>query len=736
MSQQTSNVIQLDIVGMSCASCVARVEKALSAVEGVRSASVNLADDSAGVEVDSRFSHTDDLIAAVKKSGYSAILHSDDTDPTDSDDAHPRKWSLGTVVLLFSVILTLPFLVQMAGMLWGAGWEMPIWLQLSLAIPVQFVAGARFYRGAWGALRNGAGNMDTLVVLGTSAAFGLSVGQLALTDGTPHLYFEASATVITLVLLGKWMEGRARNATAAAIRALTRLRPTMATVLRNGQEKRVSIGQIFQGDVVVIRPGEQMPVDGEVVLGHSSADESMLTGESMPVIKEPGENVIGGSVNGAGLIHVKTTRIGANSTLSQIIDLVKNAQMKKAPVQKLVDRVAAIFVPVVVLIAVVTFIGWYLYNGDFSVATITAVSVLVIACPCALGLATPTAIMVGTGVAARAGILVKDVDALEIAHRVDTVVLDKTGTLTEGKPRVTEIVSMNGKDADLLAVAAAAQQGSEHPLALAILKEAESRSIAVGSPDDFQSLAGQGLHATVSGHSVFIGNRALMKEKSIDTSILESEAVTFEDEGKTVMWIAVEGNLAGVIAVGDTVKPDAEAFIAALHRQGKRVVMLTGDNRRTAQVVAKMLRIDDVVAEVLPEHKAQKIEALQREGRVVAMVGDGVNDAPAMATADLSVAMGAGTDVAMATAKITLMRSNPVLILDAMTLSERTFKKIRQNLFWAFIYNTVGIPLAALGLLNPIVAGAAMAMSSVSVVTNSLLLRRQRLVVGHQRFVK
>ncbi len=392
--------------------------------------------------------------------------------------------------------------------------------------------------------------------------------------------------------------------------------------------------------------------------------------------------------------------------------------------------------PVVVLIAVVTFIGWYLYNGDFSAATITAVSVLVIACPCALGLATPTAIMVGTGVAARAGILVKDVDALEIAHRVDTVVLDKTGTLTEGKPRVSEIVSMNGKDADLLAVAAAAQQGSEHPLALAILNEAESRSIAVGSPDDFQSLSGQGLHATVSGHSVFIGNRALMKEKSIDTSILESEAVTFEDEGKTVMWIAVEGNLAGVIAVGDTVKPDAEAFIAALHRQGKWVVMLTGDNRRTARVVANMLRIDDVVAEVLPEHKAQKIEALQREGRVVAMVGDGVNDAPALATADLSVAMGAGTDVAMATAKITLMRSNPVLILDAMTLSERTFKKIRQNLFWAFIYNTVGIPLAALGFLNPMVAGAAMAMSSVSVVTNSLLLRRQKLVAGHQQFVK
>ena len=726
MSYQAPNIIQLDITGMSCASCVARVEKALSAVDGVRSASVNLADSSAGIEVDTGFEHTDTLITAVKKSGYNAALHVDEK-YADSDKSNGDRWSRDTVVLILSIVLTLPFLAQMVGMLFNPGWALSGWVQLLLAAPIQFIAGARFYRGAFAAIRNRAGNMDTLVALGTTAAFGLSVVQMMQSPGAPHLYFEASAAVITLVLLGKWMERRATSATADAIRALTKLRPTMATVLRHGEEVRVSTKEISVDDVVVIRPGEQIPVDGKVIKGNSSADESMLTGESMPVPKEPGENVIGGAVNGAGLIHVRTERVGANSTLSQIIDLVRNAQMKKAPVQKLVDRVAAIFVPVVVLVAVVTFVGWYLYNGDFSAAMITAVSVLVIACPCALGLATPTAIMVGTGAAARAGILVKDVDALEIAHRVDTVVFDKTGTLTEGKPRVLDIFAVNGDDDNLLTITAAAQQGSEHPLARAILDEAATRHIPVAPPDDFQSLAGQGLHATVSGQSVYIGNRALMNDRGIDTSGLEDNAVSFENRGNTVMWIAVNDDLAGIVAVGDTIRTGAKELITALHRRGKRVVMLTGDNRRTAQVVADALDIDVVVAEVLPQHKAQKVAALQEDGRVVAMVGDGVNDAPALATADLSVAMGAGTDVAMATAKITLMRSNPALILDSLTLSERTFKKIRQNLFWAFIYNTVGIPLAALGLLNPMVAGAAMAMSSVSVVTNSLLLRRQKL---------
>ncbi|MCW9040153.1 MAG: copper-translocating P-type ATPase, partial [Rhodospirillales bacterium] len=594
-----------------------------------------------------------------------------------------------------------------------------------------FIAGARFYRSAWGALRGLSANMDLLVAIGTSAAYGLSLYMLA--DEVAHVghfYFEASASVITLVLLGKVMEGRAKRSTTAAIRALMALRPETANVIRDGDETQVPAESVRAGDVTRVRPGERFPVDGVILRGRTQADESLITGESMPIAKDEGDTVTGGAVNGDGLVEVEATTVGAESAIARIVRLVESAQATKAPVQRMVDKVASVFVPAVIAIAAISyfkdiFIGWP--QAD---AIIVAVSVLVIACPCALGLATPTAIMVGTGRAARHGILIKDAESLELAHRVNTVVLDKTGTLTEGRPILDRIVSLtDGGEDDLLRLAAVAQGGSEHPLARAVIEAAKGKGMATGMPDSFQAIAGKGVAAMVGGRDLLIGSRRLMMETGIETASEEARAQSMEDEGLSVIWVAEKNprqRLLGFISVGDAIKDTAMEAVRLLADAGIETVMLTGDNNRTARSVASRLGIGRVVAEVLPEHKAQEVERLRSEGRVVAMVGDGVNDAPALAAADIGFAMGTGSDVAMHTAGITLMRGDPRLVIAAISVSLATHRKILQNLFWAFIYNVIAIPVALMGLLSPAVAGAAMAMSSVSVVTNSLLLKRWR----------
>jgi len=591
----------------------------------------------------------------------------------------------------------------------GIDWMLPGWMQWLLATPVQFWLGARFYRAGWKALRARTGNMDLLVALGTSAAYGLSVYQLFALAGepTPHLYFEASAVVITLVLLGKWLEARAKRQTTEAIRALDALRPDTAQVRRGTQEIDIPIGQVVVGDLAVVRPGERVPVDGVVREGASQVDESLLTGESLPVAKSIGDKVTGGAINAEGLLVAETTAIGAETTLARIIRLVEDAQAAKAPIQRLVDRVSAVFVPVVLAIALVTFIGWWTIAGDAAGALINAVAVLVIACPCALGLATPTAIMAGTGVAARHGILIKDAEALEVAHAVDTVAFDKTGTLTEGRPTVVQLVPYQASRDELLRVAAAVQSGSQHPLAQAVLTAAQAEGISAPAASNAGALPGRGATADVDGRSFRLGSRRLMEELGADFGPLGEQASRLDSDGRTVSWlmqIAPDKRLLGLIAFGDAPKPTAALAIERLHRARVQTVMLTGDNQGSAQAVAKALGIDDFVAEVLPADKAAALARFKTQGRTVAMVGDGINDAPALAAADVGIAMATGTDVAMHAAGITLMRGDPALVADALDISRRTYRKIRQNLFWAFIYNLVGIPLAALGLLSPIVA--------------------------------
>ena len=574
--------------------------------------------------------------------------------------------------------------------------------------------------------------MDLLVALGTSAGYGLSVYLLFAHAGhamADHLYFEASAVVITLVLLGKWLETRAKRQTTEAIRALNALRPEVARVRRPTGEIELPVAQVLAGDLVVIRPGERVPVDGEVLEGSSQIDESLITGESLPVAKHAGDKVTGGSVNAEGLLVVRTTAVGAESTLSRIVRLVESAQAKKAPIQRLVDRVSEVFVPVVLGIALLTLLGWGLTTGDWTQAILNAVAVLVIACPCALGLATPTAIMAGTGVAARHGILIKDAEALEVAHRIDTVAFDKTGTLTEGRPTLVAADAIDGKRTALLAASAAIQAGSEHPLAKAVMASAQAESVPIGAATQVRAVAGRGMAAQVAGRELRLGSTRYMHELGVDLTSLRARAMGLETEGRTVSWLAdvtAEPALVGLLAFGDTLKPTARAAIATLRAAGVKTVMVTGDNRGSAAAVGKVLGIDRIEAEVLPEHKATLVAELKRSGATVAMVGDGINDAPALAAADVGIAMSTGTDVAMHAAGVTLMRGDPALVAAAIDISRRSYAKIRQNLFWAFAYNVVGIPLAAFGLLNPMLAGAAMAFSSVSVVTNALMLRRWR----------
>ena len=725
-----SESVRPQVGGMTCASCVARVEKALAKVPGVASASVNLATEVATVQAAATVPVAA-LAAAIEKAGYSAqqvVATVPGVAGAANMNALPDWWPVAA-----SIVLTVPLLAPMLLQLAGSAWMLPGWPQLALATPVQFWLGARFYVAGWKALRAGSGNMDLLVALGTSAAYGLSAYLLVrhTGHGMPHLYFEASAAVITLVLLGKWLEARAKRQTTDAIRALNALRPTTARVRRDGVDVDVPIERVALGDLVIVRAGDRIPVDGEVVEGRSHVDESLITGESLPVAKSVGAAVTGGSVNAEGVLAVRTLAIGAETTLARIIRMVESAQAAKAPIQRIVDRVSAVFVPIVLGIALVTFVAWAGLNGDWERALINAVAVLVIACPCALGLATPTAIMAGTGVAARRGILIKDAQALELAHAVTTVAFDKTGTLTDGKPALVAALPAEGVErAELLRFAAALQRTSAHPLARAVLDAAHAERLSLPAASDAKALPGRGLEATVQGQTLVLGSSRLLRELAVDASGLASEAARLEQQGRTLSWLirrdGEAAQLLGLLAFGDTVKAAARQAVARLQQLGVKTVMLTGDNRGAAHAVASELGISDVHAEVLPGDKAAIVQGLRADGQIVAMVGDGINDAPSLAAADVGIAMSTGADVAMETAGITLMRGDPRLVADAIDVSRRTYAKIREGLFWAFAYNVLGIPLAALGMLSPVIAGAAMAFSSVSVVTNALMLRRWR----------
>ncbi len=730
----------LDIQGMTCASCVARLEKVLTRVPGVLEASVNLATEKAritsiGVPVSA-------LIAAVRKAGFEGQLSAARAET--ASPAIPDWWPV-----MVAAVLSLPLVLPMFALLAGTHWMLPGWLQWLLATPIQFWLGARFYRAGWNAVRAGAGNMDLLVAIGTSAAYGLSVWLWFMHGDHSHLYFESSAVVITLVLLGKWLEARAKQQTVAALHALESLRVAEATVRRDGIDRRVPVDAVSVGDILVVRPGERIPVDGVLIEGSGHLDESLLTGESLPVAKEVGDKLTGGAINQEGVLVFTATAVGGATMLAQIIRMVEDAQAAKAPIQRLVDKVSSVFVPAVLLISLITLLGWGLIAGDWQQALLNAVAVQVIACPCALGLATPTSIMAGTGVAARYGILIKDAEALEVAHAVRAVAFDKTGTLTEGRPAIVAMYAhqkvatpMTGQPSSqqaaqltspsderhLLELAFAVQQHSDHPLAKAVVDRARAAGLMALPVQEAKALPGRGVQAGVAGRTVYLGNLRLMQELQVRTDDGQPFATAQEAEGRTVSWLAISSDdgieLVGLLAFGDTLKATARSAIARLAAQGIRSVMVTGDSDGAARAVAAMAGISEYRAQVLPGDKAAMVIALKADHGTVAMVGDGINDAPALAAADIGIAMATGTDVAMHTAGITLMRGDPSLVADAIEISRRTYAKIRQNLFWAFIYNLVGIPLAAFGWLNPVIAGAAMAFSSVSVVTNALLLRR------------
>ena len=715
-----ANQIDLGIEGMTCAACVTRVEKVLSRVPGVAGAEVNLATNRARVTTSADVSIAA-LAEAVSRAGYSAVPVA---------DAKPQRdepiWPV-----LVAAVLTLPLVVPMLAEPFGYGHALmlPSWAQFAVALPVQFGFGWRFYRAAWKSLRGGSGSMDVLVALGTSAAFALSVGEMiaAWPSHTSALYFEAATVVITLVMLGRYLEHRARRRTTAAIEALAALRPERAHILRDGAEIEVATEALRVGDIVVVRPGERIAADGIIQDGTGTVDESLLTGESLPVTKAPGEKVTGGAINGEARLLIEATGVGTETVLARMIRLVEDAQATKPPIQRLADRVSAVFVPVVVVIALATFLFWFLAGAGLATAIIHAVAVLVIACPCAMGLATPTAIMVGTGVAARRGILIRDATALERAHAVTIVAFDKTGTLTEGHPRLLALHPAQGvTEEDALRLAAALQSGSEHPLARAVLHAAHD--LALPPAQAVRALPGRGVEGVVEGRRLILGSRRLLDETGASPGTLAAADAALAAEGRSVAWLATaDGQTLALLGFGDAVKPQARAAIATLKAMGIRTVLISGDNRAATQTAATALGIDDVEAEILPADKAARLAALREGGKhVVAMVGDGVNDAPALAAADVGFAMGTGTDVAMQAAGVTLMRGDPMLVAEAIDLSRRTWAKLRQGLFWAFAYNVLGIPVAAAGFLDPMLAGAAMALSSVSVVLNALSLRRWR----------
>ena len=717
-----SQATDLAITGMTCAACVSRVEKVLGRVPGITQVSVNLATERAHIE-SAVPPDTAALLRAVEKAGYGASVVAPDAPLPDTARQDRRE----LIELLIAAALTAPLLAGMA----IPALMLPGWAQFALATPVQFWLGFRFYKAGWFAAIALSGNMDLLVALGTSAAWGLSTVTWLQSGHAHGLYFESSALLITFVRFGKWLEGRARRQTTSAMRALMKLRPETASLRRDGVETRVPIDTVRPGDVVIVRSGERIPVDGRVIDGTAGIDNAMLTGESLPIEAGPGTNVSAGAIDTDGLLAIETRAVGAETMLAKIVRLVEDAQSAKAPVQRLADRVSAVFVPVVLVIALATFGAWLGLGATPSRAVLNAVAVLVIACPCALGLATPTAIMVGTGAAARRGILIRDPAALEHAHAAQIVAFDKTGTLTEGKPRLTDIVPAAGDADAVLHLAAALQAGSEHSLARAVL-EAAANPLLLPLPSsaplrDFRNHPGRGVTGRVGDQALALGNRGLMAEHHIPTTALDPRATELEQSGHTVAFLAETAptpHLLGLLAFADTVKPGAHQAIADLHALGLRTVMLTGDSQGAADSVAAATGIDTVLAGVLPASKAAAIASLRADGSVVAMVGDGVNDAPALAAADIGLAMATGTDVAMEAAGITLMRGDPALVAEAIDISRRTWWTIREGLFWAFAYNVVGIPLAAAGYLSPVLAGAAMALSSVTVVGNALRLRR------------
>ncbi len=730
--ETTSPSIDIGIGGMTCASCSSRVERALKKVPGVQEATVNLATESARITFAAGEQMEARLRRAVRDAGYEPRTPAQ---MDAADDASP--WA-GFAPVAIGLVLSAPLVLPMLGDLFGQHWMLPAWVQFMLATPVQFILGARFYKAGWHALLALTGNMDLLVAIGTTAGWALSMWLwLTAAPGTsPHLYFEGSAVVVTLVLLGKFLEARAKRQTTTAIRALHALRPDVAHLIGLDGEMEVPVAEVMVGDRIVVKPGERFPVDGALLEGQTQVDESMLTGEPLPVPREPGDKLTGGSINGEGRVVLQVTAVGSETVLSRIIRLVEDAQAAKAPIQRLVDQVAAVFVPVVLVVALATLLTWLWWAGaPFETAVIHAVAVLVIACPCALGLATPAAIMAGTGVAAKYGILIKDAQALELAHKVDIVAFDKTGTLTLGRPILTALVPVEGADeAELLMAAASLQSGSEHPLARAVVAAAKAKEMTFGAPDNVRAVPGRGSEGEVDGRSFLIGSLRWMEELGVALGPLAARATELQQQGATVSAMAERTTdglvLRALMAFGDEPKPGAQAALAALRARGIKPMMISGDNRGAAEAMARRLGLrpedGEVMAEVLPGDKAALVAKLKQGGKTVAMVGDGVNDAPALAAADVGLAMGNGTDVAMHAAGITLMRGDVGLVAAALDISDRTVAKIRQNLFWAFAYNVAGIPLAALGYLNPVVAGAAMALSSVSVMSNALLLKRWR----------
>ncbi|MFF7707749.1 heavy metal translocating P-type ATPase [Pseudomonas sp. NPDC007930] len=713
--------LDLAIEGMTCANCAGRIERALRKADGVRDVRVNYANERARIEL-ARPLPVAELIALISRAGYGAHVPRDvKAEQAQARRQQHREGLAAALALALAAPLVLPMLAQALGF----ALMLPAWLQLLLATPVQFVLGARFYRGAWAALRAGSGNMDVLVALGTSAGFGLSLylWLAHAAEQPPHLYFEASAAVIALVLLGKYLEGRAKRQTAGAIQALRALRPEHALRRQGTEEQWVPLAALAPGDVIVVRPGERVAADGEVIEGRSEVDEALITGESLPVAKAEGGQVKAGSINGTGRLQVKVTALGAQSLLERIIELVEQAQAGKAPIEKRVDQISQVFVPVIVAVALLTGLGWW-WAGAGAAAWVHAVSVLVIACPCALGLATPAAIIAGTGAAARQGILVRGAEVLERGARITDVVFDKTGTLTLGMPRLVGLQAQQPGHA--LALAAGLQQGSEHPLAKAVLAAAEAQGITPLPASAIRAVPGEGVYGQLAGEPFELGNRALLARHQLDNPPWQAEASAWEAEGRSVSWLLAAGSRPRVLALmafGDEPRPGAQAAVAALQQRGIRCHLLSGDNHGAANALAQAVGIARVHAQVQPAGKAEVVAGLRAHGRV-AMVGDGINDAPALAAADIGIAMGSGTDVALQAAAITLLRNDPRAVAQALELCQRTYGKVRQNLFWAFIYNVLGIPLAALGWLDPVFAGAAMALSSLSVVGNALWLGR------------
>ncbi len=728
----------LGIRGMHCASCTGKVERALYATPGVVSASVSLASEDALIEYHADQTDPAALRTVITAVGFEAAQREDGHDDADQQYQQAELAEL-KIKLLVSAVLTL-------GIVLGSMLRIPLLshplVLLLLTTPIQFWVGWQFYQGAWASARHGMSDMNTLIAIGTSAAYGYSLmavlapGLFGAIGQAPQVYFETAAMIITLILLGRFLEARAKGRAADAIRRLLGLQPNTARIVRDGREMEIPVAHVRVGDTIAVRPGEKIPVDGRIMSGASAVDEAMLTGESIPVDKQPGDSVVGATLNKTGAFTFQATRVGKETMLAQIVHLVRQAQSSKAPIQRLADTIASYFVPAVISIAMLTFGAWMLFGPEpaLSFAIMNFVAVLIIACPCALGLATPTAIMVGTGRGAEQGVLIKSGDALERMHAVTTVVFDKTGTLTTGQPEVTSVIAVSGSEAELLRLAASVEQKSEHPLGQAIVRRAQSQELSLIEVETFQATPGQGVVASVGEKTVLIGNRRFCQEHSINLSQLETEAESLAQSGKTPMFMAVNGRAVGLIAVADVLKAEALNALARIRQLGLNPVMLTGDNRRTAEAIAQQAGIAQVVAEVLPEDKAAEIARLQANGQVVGMVGDGINDAPALVQADVGIALGTGTDVAIDAAGITLIRGDLQGVVTAIRLSRRTMQVIRQNLFWAFFYNAAGIPIAAGVLypffqlvLNPMVAALAMALSSVSVITNSLRLRAARI---------